>query len=283
MSEKTVPSEENWGEDVFSLVTARALGDEKLARRYESSISTKYKLEIRKNFETNDEIRKLLATTQEPQEIQAEVAALLSGVAKPGTEEIFDRVLKELLLELRGLMKADPSLYLVDESTGKVIMPIKEGAMYQPPPYVDDNGEVHRSRPLLHPGLAAPLAESNHGRDRMQLALENPSHVYDHLRTPNAITTAAQDKLQQMNVRRLDDADLTSAKQEVLVFGKEYYEGVMQSPNPMFHRVEAFGGALARQVARLLTAKQATRFAFSSVAEKQNSKWRWYEVTVYYD
>lgn len=272
-----------WGEDIYSLATAEAIGDVQLARRMEESISAKYRHEIRSRFETDEAVRQSLATAADPTKVVDEVAGLLSSTIRPGTEQIFDKVLKEALSELKTMMKADPSLYLVDDKTGKVVMPLRPGTIYQPPPYVDENGVTHQSRPILHPGVAAPLAEVKVSQDKTALAMRDPSHAYDHLRAPSAIRDRAIEVL--MDLGYTCEATSTGAdweKTEVLTFGKEYYEGVLQSPNPMFHRVEAFGGALGRQVARFLQEKQANKYGLGLIVEKSNAKFRWYEISVYY-
>lgn len=284
MSNKVPPDlSGEWGEDIYSLATAEAIGDTHLARRMEESISAKYRHEIRSRFETDEAVRQFLAEATDPTVVADEVADLISSAVRPGTEQIFKKVLKETLSELKTLMKADPSLYLVDEKTGKVVMPLRAGAIYQPPPYVDDNGVTHKSKPILHPGIAAPLAEAKVSQDRTALALENPSHAYDHLRAPNAIRDRAMEVLGQMGYKPLPDSTGPEWTEcQILTFGKEYYEGVLQSPNPMFHRVEAFGGALGRQIARFLDEKDVDRYSLGAVIEKSNAKFRWYEINVYY-
>lgn len=273
-----VPSDPAWGEDVYSLAVGKVLGDEKLVARVEEAITTRYRREIRASFETNENVVAILTNAGDPKSVQGEVSAALSSMIREGTEYLFDQILGELLDELVQLKKNSPSLYLVDEASGKLIIPLRQGAVYQPPPYKDDEGNLHKSKPILHPGISAPLAESKAGADREAAALANPSLVYDHLRSPEAIVERAKEKLQEMG---FDTTKAASGSPDTVAFGREYHDGALQSPNPMFHRVEAFGGALARQVARLLQERQVLGCGLSRPVLKQNSKWRWYEVSVY--
>lgn len=275
----TVPSDATWGEDIYSLAIGKVLGDPGLVKRTEEAISARYRREIRTSFETNENVRTILKSVDDPRTVQTEVRLALSLDVREGTEYLFDKTLLELIQELQQLKKNNPSLYLVDEASGKLLMPLRQGAVYQPPPYVDEEGRVHKSKPILHPGIAAPLAEAKAGAGREALALANPSLAYDHLRNPGAIVDRAKEKLNEMGFSPGDNA---GSIQEVMTFGREYYDGALQAPNLMFHRVEAFGGALARQIARFLQEKQITSFSLSNPVLKQNSKWRWYEVSVYY-
>lgn len=274
-----VPSDSSWGEDIYSLAISKVLGDSPVVKRLEDAISARYRREIRNSFETDESVISILAGVEDPKSVHEEVCQALAKSAREGTEYLFEQTVGELLDELRQLKKNNPSLYLVDEATGKLVLPLRPGAIYQPPPYKDENGQIHKSRPILHPGISAPLAETKTNADRESVALANPAPVYDHLRSPEAMVERAKEKLHEMG---FDATENEGTQHEVMAFGREYHDGALQSPNPMFHRVEAFGGALARQVARFLRENQITGFRLSSPTLKQNSKWRWYEVSVYY-
>ena len=136
---KSPPSTSSWGEDVFALLTAQSLGSTELTKSAEQAIETRYRLELRTKFQKDTRVNNALVESKDcllTEGTYESIRGLVKDVIRQGTEEIFDRILRELLEELDAMHKREPSAYLVNMTDGKVLMPIEAKDVYTPPSYV---------------------------------------------------------------------------------------------------------------------------------------------------
>jgi len=282
--EKSVHTSGSWGEDIFALAAARQLGSDRLAKQAEEAVEGRYRLEIRDKFVQEGRIKQALVESAEcllTDGTYDSVRGLLKDMIRAGTEDIFDRVLHELLAELDGMHKAEPQAYLIDRRDGKVIMPITDKEVYTPPDYQDERGITHPSRPMLHPMIAAPLIMSRHESERQNRAIERATDAgqaaaVEHLvQGPSAILERATVLLrtQGIEVERVDAG--TTATIEV---GRETLDDMLQAPNYNFHRSQMYGSLLAKKVIDLLQGRR--KCDLRSATLRRGSKEQWYEVAV---
>ncbi len=187
-------------------------------------------------------------------------------------------VIKELLVELDELKKKEPSLYLVDTDTGKLAAPIDQDSVYQPPPFVDEGGNVRMPPKIVHPKISAPIIlgkfESGRLEEAIQKAGPENASAYEHLTDQESIKRWASKALAKEGVTfGVRDGNVVKIE-----FGKEEASGFLQSPNMKFHRAFAFGEVLAKKIIRELGEKRACEIV--SISLQTNSKKRWYEATV---
>src|SRR5271157_3635832 len=141
--EKAPPVTTSWGEDIFALVAAQKLGSKEIAQSAEQAIERRYRLELREKFQNDEKVRQALVESAEcllTDGTFESVAGLVKDLIRVGTEEIFFKILHELLEELDAMHHREPSAYLIANSDGKVLMPISAKDIYTPPPYVGEDG-----------------------------------------------------------------------------------------------------------------------------------------------
>ena len=287
--EKVPPQSSSWGENIFALATARQLGSEKLVREAEEAVEKRYRLEIRDRFVQDARVSRALEESRDcllNDGTYESVFGLVKDIVREGTEEIFNLVLRELLVELDAMQKAEPTAYLIDRRDGKVIMPITDREIYTPPDYTDEAGIVHQSRPMLHPAVAAPLMMKQHETGRRGEAIERATlagkvAAVEHLiQGPDVILERARTLLRSQNVEVEDPGGLTDEKRETATIevGRERVDDMLQAPNYNFHRSQMYGSLLAKKVMDLL--RDRRRCDLKHAVLRKGSKEQWYEVTV---
>lgn len=282
----------SWGEDVFALVS-RKQGAE-LAKVTED-VEKRYRIEIREKFVHDSQISQALIESKDC--LQSEgtfdsIRGLLQATIRPGTEEIFDRILHELLVELEAMYKAEPTAYLVDRQDGRVLMPITDNEIYTPPDYTDEAGITHPSKPILHPSISAPIIMRKHEQGRQKEAIERAtasghSAAVEHLVAgPDSILERARVLLRSQGVETEALAEGMLATIEV---GRERVDDMLQSPNYNFHRSQMYGSILAKKVLDMLGpylrpvawgTPRKGRCDLKSAVLKKGPKEQWYEVTI---
>jgi hypothetical protein len=273
-----------WGEDIFTLVTARQLGSQQLVEHAEAQIERRYRLEMREKFQRDPRVRQALIESAEcllSEGTYDSVRGLMVDVLRAGTEEVFDRVLHELLEELDVMHKREPSAYLVSHQDGKVLMPITDKDVYTPPPYVGEDGITRPAKPILHPAISAPLTMLAFEQGRKNEAITRAvaagaSAAVEHLvMGPDAILERARVLLRTQGVTVEPLENGTPATIEV---GREHVDDMLQAPNYNFHRSQMYGSLLAKKVLNLLRGQG--RCDLKSAILKKGSKEQWYEITL---
>jgi hypothetical protein len=265
--------EYKWGDDPGVAIEKSA--GTPLAAAIEEDVVSGYLLELRKKIENNAEVRRMVAESRPAQSVKSELAASY-GPAKPGTEHLLERAAQILLDELEQQRAAKPSLYLVSCQTGRAVVPISAKDVYIPPDYVGLDGGVHKSRPVVHPGLSSTLALASHESAKHQslLARATPetAAAYAHLSAPEQILSRVKQKLAD----KVEFADLPGETAQEIEFGREHISGLEQSANLSFHRVELFAATLARKIALL---GSGGRCCIDGIRACHGSKQRWYVCT----
>ena len=231
------------------------------------------RLYLRKMFESDPETRKILEHSNPASDAKSELLKLLEW--SPSDGPTISEIVDELLEELEHQRKTEPGLLLIDESTGKTVMKLREGAIYHPPDYIGEDGIRRRAKPIVHPGIAAPLMMKVHEEGKLALAANNSSSAQSlkAITDPNSIIRQAEEKLREMG---WDIGPIENGITEEIEIGREYYDP-LQSKNDKFHRHQMFGDALARKIAARMEIKKCE---LSSIVSKKNSKQRWYIVSV---
>ena len=231
------------------------------------------RLYLRKMFESDPETRKILEQSNPASDAKSQLLKMLEW--SPSDGPTIPEVMDELLDELEHQRKTKPGLLLIDEKTGKTVMKLREGAVYYPPDYVGEDGIQRRAKPIVHPGISAPLMMKIHEEGRMDLAVNNPSSIrsLQAITDPSSIIRRAEEKLRELG---WDVGPIENGIAEEIEIGREYYDP-LQSRNDKFHRHHMFGDALARKIADRMEAKKCE---LSSIVSKRNSKQRWYVVSV---
>ena len=243
---------------------------------------------IRQELEENLEARDMVASA-EPASSATEGLLRILSIPRPGRDnpvliperegELREAV-GQVLAELQAQRKGPKGLYLVDESTGKSVMALPEGAIYHPPDYVGEDGQLRKAMPIVHPGLSSSLVMKRTEDWRVRTALERAEEnlelrsAYEHLTDPEKMAVIARDKLQELGITVSDLGD--EEPEEEVEFGREHIEGIFQSPNPGFHRLHAFSGSIVRRV--MAKCDPGSEVRIGQVKERGNSKQRWYTV-----
>ena len=271
-----------WGEDVFALVAVRAVGNPSMVAAAEEAVRTRYRIELRPRFESDPNVRESLPEDRPATECREWVLDALKGSCREGTETLFEQVVDELLKEIDHFRSLPPALYLVDERTGQVLLPLKEGLVQRPPDFVGDDGMVHRARLIVHPGLSSALAMKDQGSARTTAAMERAdaagpmaSLAVLHERDPGSIARVAEEYLRSNGVTAGPVGE--SGTESSVEFGREFYDGVLQSPNYAFHRFRMFGELLGRKVLEAMGGPGTCELGQPEL--QSSSKHRWYRVS----
>lgn len=250
-----------------------------------------YLVQVRRELEENLEAREMVAAADPPSEAREELLRILrahrSGrdvpVQKPGSDGLLEAAVDQVLGELGRQRSLPPSLYLVNSETGGVVMPIPSGGVYHPPDYVGEDGETHRAKPIVHPGLTSSLAMAAAAEHRKESLLERhrgdpvAMKALEHLTEPQKMVQDAGERLrsQGVSVSGLEDGE---DPEESVEFGREHVNGVLQSPNLSFHRSSMFAGILATRLLKMCGSGGEVRVG--RLREKSNGKQRWYQLGV---
>lgn len=256
-----------------------AVHDE-IVEHVETKQLAEYTLLIRQQLETNIKLRDAVVNSEPASEARGKVTQHLSRHIKLGTIEIFRKAVEQVLTELDELRKRKPSLYLIDQSTGNLIMPVDKDLIYTPPDYMGADGKIHKSNPVVHPGISSSLAIATHKQAKTNKAIakskKNPAtaQAYTHISDPDKIIDLTKEKLQTAKIEICDH--LESGLCETIEFGREQSDGVFQSSNLHFHRIQLFSSTLAHKIIKF----NYKKCAFGKLETKHNSKQQWYIVEV---
>lgn len=252
------------------LAEARRSGGE-LATELMEAARGRMRRALRESFES-DEVRK--AFEESPDDPAPAVMSALAPHLAEGAEADVEAVVNELVAEAVDMRKGPPSLYLVDHSTGRALIPFGKSMVYQPPDYVNESGDRVRARPILHPGLTAPLMEAAHrSASEAAEALGGGRHT-DHLSDPQSIVRHAREKLQSEGYVDAGPPDGPAMEARV---GVE--SAVSANPSKAAWRARMYGAALASRVMAAARAAGAVRFQLGEAVRRHNSRSTWYDVT----
>jgi hypothetical protein len=238
-----------------------------------------YLILIRKRLESDPKLQKIVVNSTPATEARGEVIRCLSKHIKLGTLETFRSAVEQILAELDQLRTKKPSLYLVNQSTGELVLPINKDLIFTPPDYIGADGKLHKSNPTIHPGVSSSLALAMHKQAKTNKAIskskknKTTEQAYAHIYDPDKIIELAKEKLQIAGIEI--DNDLNSNNQTI-EFGREQSDGVFQSSNLHFHRIQIFSSTLVHKIIKLGFKK----CAFGKLEMKHNSKQQWYTVEV---
>lgn len=270
----------NWGEDIFALATRSE--DPHLAQQAVEAVAVHYRRELRDRFQSDPAVKEAIRPGVPVLECLDDIHFAVADVCREGTEEIFTKILKELVEELEVLQKSGGELFLVDHSTGKTIMPIQEKHIYQPPDFVDEQGKIRKARPIVHPSISAPLMLHEHEKAKQAgvLAKITPENhlAFAHLTDPDYIAKTAVDILKKNGI---EIVHLEEGEKATIEIGKEHIQGIEQAPNFKFHRAHLFGSILARRILEVMNRRGKCDEKIK-VSMKRNSKFRWYQVDFTY-
>lgn len=243
----------------------------------------RYLLDIRKEFETNDEAKNTVISSDPAIDAKPKLLELFAHKCKPGTEKLFEEAIEIALNELDGFRKNPASLYLIDNATGKAVMPITDDLIYTPPDYVGEDGKLHKAKPIIHPGISSSLTLAVYGKAKLERHLKKikdpiTEQAYKHLHGPEQILEMAKERLVHNGISISDDSTKCD---KIIEFGREQAEGVMQSPNIHFHRAHMYAAVLAHKIMKL--GGQSAEYFVGAIENKKNSKQSWYVVQVGYE
>lgn len=233
---------------------------------------------VRSLFESDANVREVLLEAKPASSARVHLQEMLSDRVRESDGPVLLDVIDELLGELDRQRADEPGLYLVDGRTGKSLMRLREEGIYQPPDYVGEDGVRRRAKPVLHPGIAAPMAMAAHEGGRLEEALARPGSAaaLAFARDPGTVAAAAEAALVAMGYEPGPRDGSLPVEGEAEV-GREYYDP-LQSLNDSFHRHSAFGAALARKVAEAMRSSASRRFEILEPVQMRSSKQRWLTV-----
>lgn len=230
------------------------------------------RLRIKQEISSNGELYKRIAVLETYGDIYecllGEFSQLFKGYS-------IHSIISELSAEILKL-RAEPGHYLVD-SEGKTLFKITEDMLYQPPPVVGEDGIERQPGLKLHPKISSGIALAYHETDKIRkLEKKYPNtKALDHIRKPDSIG------MRTLEILEKDTHIKTSLTEEeftehFIKIGRENIEGVFQSFNPDFYRVEVFANSLAKSILRL----EPSRVQIISIERKNDTKYSWFEAHV---
>ena len=253
------------------LLQARSSGDLEAIKDGEARVLRGYLLTIRELFRSSPLVRAALSAPANERHEKVQAACALGIEAQ--APEIWMHAVDVLLEEHDRLVAGPTKEYLVDQNTGLATIPLVEGSIFQPKDYVGEDGQLHKASPILDPGKSSALGLIMQDRARTQTALSTHSGLaYEHLRNSSSILEVAREHLEEAGVRE----GPCEGHVRVVEVGREQVDGVLQAPNPAFHRSALFGELLARKIA----AFRVDRCELLDITLEQTGKQRWYAVAV---
>ena len=263
-----------WGEDLATL------REGELAEAAEEKLLTRYLLAIRKKFESDIQIQQIAANARPANSAKTELMKLCQSISQSGSEDIFEKAMDEILSELDHLRESNVGLTIVDTHNGQIVMPLSENMIYTPPDYIGDDGKLHKSKPILHPGISSTLGLARQETAKQEILLQKAlapgaTSAYQHITEPNSICAMAAERLQQAGVRVVLELEAPEIEFE---YGREQVSGIEQSPNLRFHRANMFAAVLATKI--LQTCGPHGTCSIGRARLKRNAKQRWHTVGV---
>jgi hypothetical protein len=270
-----------WWEDSHSRLAEARRENSELAGELETRIRAGYLRQIRLELESRPSLRKMVGEAEPASGAKPAVMENLAHLARFGSDDVFEESVDQVLRELESQRRADPSLYLVDDRTGELVMPFGEGDVFTPPDFVDEAGITRPGRPAVHPGIAAGLAmrrAESHRMQKVRDAAADPvtGKAYEHILHPERILEGAVARLKHVGVScgPVEAPDIV----ETIEFGREHAEAASQSVNPAFHRSSMFASVLAQKV--LGKAGKGGTVEFGKVRPVRTNRESWYAVDV---
>jgi hypothetical protein len=252
------------------LVGARVVGDSDTAYEAEKRVQRDYLLAIRRMLTENDAAQ--AALTKGDQRRQQLIEACID-IVYPGTEDVYETAVDVILEEHDKLVSTGSKVYIVDQSTGLAVLPLTDQSVFRPTDFIGEDGQIHKSQPILHPGISSALALLNQEKERTRIALIRGGPAYEHIRDPSSIVTIATECLAAHGIT----VEPCSEGQTIAIeVGREQVDGVFQSPNLACHRHALFGALLARKIAAI----GVHRCEIRTPKLCQDSKQRWYTIDV---
>jgi hypothetical protein len=250
-----------------------------LSKSGSASLNAKYLLAIRKFIHDSTELAQLIADSDPAISCAADVYTLIAHTILPGTEEIFKSAIHEILEELDRHRQLPSSLYLIDQHSGKAVIPISERDIYQPPDYIGEDGKLQKSKPIVHPKITSSLAlaqAEQYNRQKIQKLAEHPVHglSYRHLTEPDQISELIRSKLEHIGFQFIPQSESNVVEME---FGREIIEADMQSHNHRFNRIQSYAAIVATKIVRLNENKHP--MWMGPISLRKNSKMRWFVIS----
>jgi hypothetical protein len=271
-----------WGINIHkTLSECRQNGDTELAKTLEKKITASYLMSIRNAFETDSKVRQTLSKQCKAEELFEEIKNDLADLSKPGSEDIFEKSVMIILKELDTLRTKSHNAWVVSTTTGKLVCPLNEELVFQPPDFINEDGVLTKARPTVHPAITSALALAEQETNKKELLatlLDRPDTklAAAHLLGPETILKRVTNKLSESGVDVCDapfDGIITEIE-----FGREQLDGLSQSPNYKFHRIQMFTVTLFKKIVALCI--NTKKCHISVPKECKNSKQRWYTVKV---
>lgn len=260
-------------EEIFKeLALARNEGSSELVKDLEENIISDYLLVFRRELEENETIKQMIIESNPAVSAKEKILPLLLEFNKFGTEDLLERAVTILLEELDNLRLKKPSLYLIDEKTGRTVSALSKELIFTPPDYVGEDGITRTSRPMVHPALSSALGLMRY--EKSKLSKLPRTLTFQHVHEPDQILVVANRLLKSNGIKK----PTSKTKEEIIEIGREHYDADFQSTNNAFHRFNMFGILLAKKLIALVGDKASGEL--KSIKLKKNSKHRWFEVTV---
>lgn len=269
-------------EDEVALILEKSGSGMELSDESRAKIRAKLLLRIRHEVPRRAGLRETLAADVPPADMKEDVLREIEDLSYPGVEGLLSDAVDIILQELEQQRKEGAREYVVDQATGRALMPVGPNSVFTPAPYVDDDGVLRTPAPLLHPGISSSLAlaaQETERRASLIKAAQNPRNRFSltHIMDPEVITAVAAERLADVGIGRVQECDGESMEVE---FGTEAVDAESQSLNPAFHRAAMYAAVLATRVRKLVGGRG--EFSFGPVKMVKNAKKRWYSVEVRY-
>ncbi len=254
------------------LSIARSEGSVELVKDLEENIISDYLLIFRRELEENEQVKKIVIDSNPAISAKEKILPLLLGFSKFGTEDLLEQAIVILLEELDAFRLKKPSLYLVDEKSGRTVSALAKEMIFTPPDYIGEDGVTRTSRSMIHPALSSALGLKRYEESRLSKLPK--TLTFQHMHDPDQILIVANRLLKSNGIEK----PTSETKEEVIEIGREHYDADFQSANNAFHRFNMFGILLAKKLMVMVGDKASCEL--KSIKLKKNSKHRWFEVTV---
>lgn len=230
---------------------------------------------VRRELEMNPAVRVILES-EDASSIIEKLSTIISGNDISDDAELQDAISK-VYNELSVMKEVGKSLYFIDESNGKAIA-LQPGSIYQPPDVIQENGEVRRPLPILHPGISSTIGMTKAGlwRKDQAIALSKSKEAVEHLLDPEKMVSLAIAELEKSGIS-ISRIQLEKYEYEI-TFGREHINGIFQSPNSRFHRTYAFKSIIIKRI--LAIAEQGSVIKISKIKECSNGKQKWFSIGI---
>ena len=267
-------------EDLHALL-AKSQGDQALVKDLSAKILAGYLNLLRDEFQTNEEVKDIIAEAKPAVSCVDVVKSRLKNLAVIDSVSIFEEAVLYLLTEIDEFRQLTPGLYIVDKETGKAITQYGPDAVFQPPDYIGEDGKLHKSQLVVHPKITSAIVKSRVEQHRLQrIAAQvknNPAAAasFAHITEPHKLITKLKTRLETSGVEvELVDSGFS----EYLEFGRENINDIFQAPNIMFHRLQSWTNSLFKRITAMNPDKQ--KIGLGQMSEHKGNKQTWFTVGV---